>query len=80
MGPEEPDQHGAPGTALDEVALRRQRRRSRFLTGLVAAMLALAVGLGGVVYTLLQDRQAQVAQIRSKSSTRPLTFGSRPRT
>jgi hypothetical protein len=26
-------------------------------------MLALAVGLGGVIYTLVQDRQAQVAQI-----------------
>src|SRR5918998_425821 len=49
--------------AVDEVALRRSRRRSRFLTGLVAAMLALAVGLGGVVYSLVQDRQAQVAQI-----------------
>jgi hypothetical protein len=52
-----------PPTTVDEVAQRRQRRRSRFLTGLVAAMLALAVGLGGVVYSLLQDRQAQVAQI-----------------
>jgi len=54
-GPEPP--------AVDEVALRRSRRRSRFLTGLVAAMLALAVGLGGVVYSLVQDRQAEVAQI-----------------
>ena len=32
------------------------------LSGLVAAMLALAVGLGGVVYTLVQQRQAQIAQ------------------
>jgi hypothetical protein len=60
---EEPDQTGLRPPAVDEVAVRRQRRRSRFLTGLVAAMLALAVGLGGVVYTLLQERQAQVAQI-----------------
>ena len=63
VGPEEPDRLVAPASAVDEVALRRQRRRARFLTGLVAAMLALVVGLGGVVYTLVQDRQAQVAQI-----------------
>jgi anti-sigma factor RsiW len=48
---------------VDELALRRQRRQTRVLSGLVAAMLALAVGLGGVVYSLLQQRQAQVAQI-----------------
>ena len=36
--------------------------RTRVLSGLVAAMLALAVGLGGVVYTLVQQRQAQIAQ------------------
>jgi hypothetical protein len=48
---------------VDEVALRRQRRRTRLLTGLVAAMLALAVGLGGVIYTLVQERQAQIASI-----------------
>jgi anti-sigma factor RsiW len=62
--PDEPDE---PGTELaprvDEVALRRQRRRTRLLSGLVAAMLAVAVGLGGVVYTLVQDRRAQVASI-----------------
>jgi anti-sigma factor RsiW len=45
---------------VDELALRR---RTRVLSGLVAAMLALVVGLGGVTYTLLQERQAQVAQI-----------------
>jgi anti-sigma factor RsiW len=47
---------------MDELAERRQRRRTRVLSGLVAAMLALAVGLGGVVYTLVQQRQAQIAQ------------------
>lgn len=47
---------------VDELALRRGRRRARVLSGLVAAMLALAVGLGGVVYSLVQDRQVQVAQ------------------
>jgi hypothetical protein len=60
--PEEPEE---PKTAprVDEVALRRQRRRLRVLSGLVAAMLAVAVGLGGVIYALIQDRQAQVAAI-----------------
>lgn len=49
---------------IDELALRRQRRRARMLSGLVAAMLALAVGLGGVVYSLVQERQTQVASQR----------------
>jgi Anti-sigma-K factor rskA/Putative zinc-finger len=63
-GPDEPDEPGTdPAPRVDEVALRRQRRRARFLTGLVAAMLAVAVGLGGVVYTLVQDQRAQVASI-----------------
>jgi Anti-sigma-K factor rskA/Putative zinc-finger len=43
--------------AVDELALRRQRRRTRVLSVLVAA-----VALGGVVYSLVQSRQAQVAQ------------------
>ena len=47
---------------VDELAERRRRRSTRVLSGLVAAMLALAVGLGGVVYTLVQQRQAQIAQ------------------
>jgi hypothetical protein len=47
----------------DELALRRQSRRNRLLTGLVAAMLAVLVGLGGVVYTLVQQRQSQLAQV-----------------
>jgi anti-sigma factor RsiW len=51
-----------PEAEVDELALRRQRRRIRVLGGLVAALLALAVGLGGVVYTLVQERQAQTAQ------------------
>ena len=60
-GTEEPDE--PEPQPVDELTQRRQRRRSRILTGLVAALLALAVGLGGVVYTLVQQRQAQVAQI-----------------
>ncbi|HZL75050.1 MAG TPA: anti-sigma factor [Propionibacteriaceae bacterium] len=48
--------------AVDELALRRQQRRTRVLSVLVAAVVAAAVALGGVVYTLVQSRQAQVAQ------------------
>ena len=47
---------------VDELQLRRQRRRSRILSGLVAAMLIVAVGLGGVIYNLVQQREAAVAQ------------------
>jgi anti-sigma factor RsiW len=60
--PEAPDSDGEQDGPGDELALRRQRRQNRVLSGLVAAMLALAVGLGGVVYTLVQQRQAQIAQ------------------
>ncbi len=49
--------------AVDELALRRQRRRNAVLTGLVAAMLALLVGLGGVVYTLVSQRGDQITQL-----------------
>ena len=61
-GSEMPEVEEEPESPGDGLAARRQRRRTRVLTGLVAAMLALAVGLGGVVYTLVQQRQAQVAQ------------------
>ena len=47
---------------VDELQLRRQRRRSRILSGLAAAMLIVAVGLGGVIYNLVQQREAAVAQ------------------
>jgi Anti-sigma-K factor rskA/Putative zinc-finger len=52
-----------PEPPVDEVALRRQRRRTRILGGLVAAMLVVAVGLGGVIYTLVQQRQTQLTQL-----------------
>jgi anti-sigma-K factor RskA len=52
-----------PQPEVDELAVRRQFRRSRVLSSLVAAMLALALGLGGVVYSLVQQRQAQVASV-----------------
>ena len=42
--PRLPEPEPAP---VDELAERRQRRRTRILSGLVAAMLVLAVGLGG---------------------------------
>ena len=66
-----PAQSAPPGTVavpaeagrpLDELALRRQRRRTRILGALVAAVVAAAIALGGVVYTLVQGQQAQVAQ------------------
>jgi len=47
---------------IDELALRRQQRRTRLLSVLVAAVMAAALALGGVVYGLVQSRQAQVAQ------------------
>jgi hypothetical protein len=50
------------GRPVDELALRRQRRRTQILGVLVAAVMAAAVTLGGVIYTLVQGQQAQVAQ------------------
>ena len=47
---------------IDELALRRQRRRTRVLTALVAAAMVVALGLGGVVFGLVQQRQSQIAQ------------------
>ena len=60
---ERPEVAHSPDLPVDELAGRRQLRRTRVLSALVAAMLALAVGLGGVIYVLVQERQAQVAQI-----------------
>jgi len=53
--------HEVSARALDQLELRRQRRRNTVLKGLVAAALIVAVGLGGVIYTLVQQRQAAVA-------------------
>ena len=47
---------------VDELALRRARRRNRVLAVLVAAAMVAAVALGGWVYTLVQNRQEQVAE------------------
>jgi anti-sigma factor RsiW len=65
--PDEPDSR-----RVDELELRRQRRRSRILSGLVAAMLIVTVGLGGVIYTLVQQRQAQVAQRQAEVTQKAL--------
>jgi hypothetical protein len=54
-------------SAADDLALRRQRRRNSVLTGLVAAMLALLVGLGGVVYSLFQQREDQITQMEAEN-------------
>jgi hypothetical protein len=55
-----PDEPETP--PVDELELRRQRRRNRIMRGLVAAMLIVVVGLGGVIYTLVQEqRRAEVA-------------------
>jgi hypothetical protein len=59
-GTEVVDEQDPP--TVEQLALHRQSRRDRLLTGLVAAMLALLVGLGGVAYSQFQQRQAQVAQ------------------
>ena len=47
--------------AVDELALRRQRRTARFLSLAVAAAMVVALALGGWVYALVQQREAQVA-------------------
>jgi hypothetical protein len=47
---------------VDELALRRARRRTRVLAAVVAAAMLVAVALGGWVYTLVKERQAQVAE------------------
>jgi anti-sigma factor RsiW len=61
-GSQRPEVRPDANAPIDELVRRREHRRTRILSGLVAAMLALVVGLGGVVYTLLQERQAQVTQ------------------
>jgi anti-sigma factor RsiW len=53
---------------VDELEQRRQRRRRRILNGLVAALLILAVGLGGVIYSLVQQRQSDVAERRAEAA------------
>ena len=48
----------APGaTPVDELQVRRLRRRTRILTSLVAAVALAAVALGGWTYTVVQQQQ-----------------------
>ena len=51
-----------PAQPIDELAVRRQRRRTRVLAAAVAAVAAIALALGGVVYNLVQQRQELVVQ------------------
>jgi hypothetical protein len=46
---------------VDELAVRRQRRRARILSLAVAAVTVVALSLGGWVFSLVQEQQAQVA-------------------
>ena len=58
-GSEIPDE---PDTGrVDELELRRQKRWNRILRGLVAAILIITVGAGGVTYSVVQQRQTEAA-------------------
>ena len=61
-----PRQVVAPSMA-DELTVRRQRRTVRLLSLAVAAALVIALGLGGWVYSLVQQQQAQVTQAQLES-------------
>ncbi len=47
---------------VDELAVRRQQRRTRILTLAVAAVTIVALSMGGWVFSLVQNRQSQVAE------------------
>jgi 2-keto-3-deoxy-6-phosphogluconate aldolase len=51
----------AQAAPVDELALRRQQRRARILSLAVAAVTVVALSLGGWVFSLVQQQQAQVA-------------------
>jgi len=57
--PDSPD--AEPAVEVDELAVRRLRRSQRYLGLAAAAALVVALGLGGWVVNLRQDRPAQVA-------------------
>lgn len=52
---------------VDELAVRRQRRRTRILSMAVAAAMVVALALGASVFGLVQNRQAQVANATLES-------------
>ena len=54
---------------VDDLAEKRQWRRTRILTGAVAAAMLVALALGGWVYNLIQQREALIAQGEVASAT-----------
>lgn len=52
----------APAKHVDELALRRERRRGKILSLAVAAVTVVALSLGGWAFSLVQARQSQVAE------------------
>ena len=52
---------------IDELALRRARRRTRVLSLAVAAVMVVALSLGGWVIQLRQAQQAQVASVSAET-------------
>lgn len=50
-----------PEAPIDELAVRRQQRRTRILTAAVAAVMVVALSLGGWVFSLVREQQSQVA-------------------
>lgn len=65
---------------VDELAERRQWRRTRILTAAVAAVLVIALGLGGWVVTLVQRQQAMTAgqEIAAANAQRERTLVTAP--
>jgi 2-keto-3-deoxy-6-phosphogluconate aldolase len=69
LPPEVPEAEAEPTVApvaarvapVDELAVRRQQRRARLLSLAVAAVTVVALSLGGWVFSLVQQQQAQVA-------------------
>jgi len=57
----EPEQPTPVRVPIDELALRRQQRRTRILTAAVAAVMVVALSLGGWVFSLVREQQSQVA-------------------
>ncbi|MGV8910290.1 MAG: anti-sigma factor domain-containing protein [Propionicimonas sp.] len=64
--PENPAHRAASVVPVDELALRRQRRVTRLLALAVAAVMVVALGLGGWVVSLLQ-RQPPVASATAET-------------
>ena len=57
----------AAAAPIDELALRRARRRTRVLSLAVAAAMVVALSLGGWVIQLRQAQQAQVASVSAET-------------